>query len=57
MSNLPLTNNELQKLKDATSVSAWNQACDDIKEIRLGNYPSDWFQKVIQSGLISSKGF
>lgn len=57
MSNLPLTNNELQNLKDATSVSAWNQACDDIKEIRLGNYPSDWFQKVIQSGLISSKGF
>lgn len=48
MTTKNLTKQELAQLKAATSSEEWNSICD-----RGGEYPPDWYSKVILSGLIS----
>jgi len=46
-----LTTREELKLLDTNSESDWNRVCDEIKRARNGQYPPDWYQKVILSGM------
>lgn len=48
-----ITEQEIQKLKNAKSAGEWNSVCREIKSKREGAYPEDWYQKVVQSGLMS----
>ena len=38
-------------LEACQSGADWNRACDAIKELHGGHYPTDWYEKVIQSGV------
>ena len=48
----PLTEAELHNLRNAKTEAQWNADCDAIKAARGGSYPSDWYAKVIQSGVL-----
>ena len=48
-----LTEQELQKLQSATSGEHWNQLCEEVKAARDGEYPPDWYARVILSGLMA----
>ena len=45
-----LSAEDLKSLEAAKSASEWNRICDDIKR-KYNDYPSDWFEKVVLSGL------
>lgn len=47
-----LTEEELKMLNAVKTEDGWNAACDAVKKARKGNYPPDWFEKVIQTRLI-----
>lgn len=47
-----LTEEELTSLREARSEQQWNSACDRIKGARQGQYPDDWFARVLMSGLL-----
>ena len=49
-----LTEDEMIKLRNAKSESEWNAVCDEIKTARNGTYPPDWFDKMIETGLLSA---
>ena len=49
---MDLTEKELQMLKDCKNSKEWNECCYKIKALRNGNYPDDWFAKVLGSGLM-----
>lgn len=49
-----LTEAELQKLDNCKSEREWNNTCDEIKRARSGQYPPDWYQKMIMSGRVNS---
>lgn len=51
---MPITHEELKQLQNAKSRLEWGTVCDAIKSTRGGEYPSDWFQKVMQSGILSA---
>jgi len=46
-----LTGIELDSLAKSGSEAEWNACCDRIKSVRGGEYPRDWFRKVVMSGL------
>lgn len=46
-----ITQEELDRLSNTKNESEWNDACDAIKKAHNGGYPSDWWAKVMQSGL------
>jgi hypothetical protein len=46
-----ITEEELTLLKNVKTAREWDDACDAIKGARNGVYPSDWWAKVMQSGL------
>jgi hypothetical protein len=46
-----LTDEELQNLKDTKSEQEWNNTCDEVKRARGGQYPPDWYAKVLATGL------
>ncbi len=46
-----LTLEELSKLAACKSEPEWNAICDEVKKVRGGMYPRDWFQRVQVSGL------
>jgi hypothetical protein len=46
-----LTEQEMRWLKESKSESEWNDACDVIKLVRKGEYPPDWFVKVLLAGV------
>ena len=48
-----LTENELMQLTNAESETEWNGICDRVKAARGGQYPPDWYQKVIATGLVN----
>jgi hypothetical protein len=48
-----LTEAEITKLQNTKSEHEWNAVCDEIKAARNGEYPPDWFTKMILTGLIS----
>lgn len=49
---MKITETELKKLESCTSDQQWNAECNKIKEVRGGQYPTDWYQMVILSGLL-----
>lgn len=48
-----LTDAELERLKTCRSEDDWDAACTAIKKAHGGRYPSDWFARVLQSGLMA----
>lgn len=48
-----LTEEQLEKLKNSKSEKEWNSICDAIKAANGGEYPKDWFMRVLVSGLAS----
>ena len=46
-----ITQEELDRLKACTTSQEWSDTCDAIKDARDGQYPPDWWAKVILSGL------
>lgn len=48
-----LTESELARLKATKSEDEWNAACDAVKDARGGQYPHDWYQKVLGSNWIA----
>ncbi len=48
-----LTEEQLEKLKNSKSEKEWNSICDAIKTANGGEYPKDWFMRVLVSGLAS----
>lgn len=48
-----LTFPELVRLSGSRSEEEWGQACDAVKHARGGEYPHDWFLKVIVTGLLT----
>jgi len=49
-----LTDQELNALKNSKNETEWNSICDQIKRARSGQYPPDWFPKVLATGLIQT---
>jgi hypothetical protein len=49
-----ITEEEISDLKLCRSQEEWNDTCDKIKSDRDGEYPPDWFQRVMMSGVMSS---
>ena len=47
-----ITEQEIQMLKDCKTSREWSEACKCIKGIRGNEYPTDWFAKVLGSGLM-----
>lgn len=47
-----ITDEEFNALSNAKSAVEWNKVCDGIKASRMGMYPDDWWEKVMQSGLM-----
>lgn len=46
-----ITEDELGELERCASSEEWNAACDSIKRRRGGQYPTDWWPRVMKSGL------
>ena len=46
-----ITKDELEKLKSSKTIEEWNITCDAIKKAHGGQYPQDWFNKVMMSGM------
>jgi len=46
-----LTEQEITDLKNTKNENDWSDACDRIKEARGGAYPSDWWTRIMLSGL------
>jgi len=44
-----LTENDIQRLKAAKNETEWNAECDRIKRNNDGDYPGDWFPKVLMN--------
>lgn len=55
MNDLPgnITIEELTSLQACQNSQDWNEACSLIKKARNGNYPKDWWLKVVQSGMMT----
>lgn len=49
--NENLTDDEIKQLEAARSEKEWNDACDAVKRTRGGQYPGDWWSRVMVSGL------
>ena len=52
MSNI--TEEELVKLSETKCNNDWSEVCDDIKSAHGGEYPSDWFAKVMLGGVAAA---
>lgn len=51
-----LTDDEYKRLSECQSAEDWNAAVDAVKATRGGEYPTDWFARVIRDGLIRRLG-
>lgn len=47
-----MTQDELTNLESCKSEKEWNTVCDEVKAAH-GGYPSDWYAKVVMSGLMA----
>ena len=47
-----LTEAEIKAFEDAKSIDDHNAACDAVKSARGGQYPPDWYEKMIATGKI-----
>lgn len=48
---MQITTEEIAKLEASKSEREWNKTCDEIKAARGGQYPPDWWPKVMRSVL------
>lgn len=48
-----LTTYELMLLAECVNAYEWNRACDVVKNARGGNYPPNWFEEIMASGLMA----
>lgn len=46
-----MTEEQIEQLRATKSESEWNDACDDVRRENGGQYPDDWFQKVMMGGV------
>ena len=46
-----LTDQDMRDLEATACEEQWNAICDRVKTENDGQYPSDWFERVIMSGL------
>lgn len=49
-----LTDEEYEKLTTTTSEEEWTATCDEVKAARNGQYPPDWWPRMMLSGAIAS---
>lgn len=49
---IEITDAEIEKLKACKNAVEWRIACDSIKGARGGLYPTDWFRKVVLTGIM-----
>lgn len=49
-----LTDQEIAKLMVTKSETEWNATCDEIKRGRDGEYPPDWYARIVLSGRMLS---
>jgi hypothetical protein len=49
-----LTDAEMDQLARCKSQLEWETICDSMKAARGGNYPHDWFARVVLSGMMDS---
>lgn len=50
-----LSDEEYQSLVNVTTEEQWDAACDAIKASRDGEYPADWWPRIVGSGLLGLK--
>ena len=48
-----ITDQEVAKLKATRSSIEWNRVCDEIKNARGGEYPPDWWNRIMMTGLMA----
>jgi hypothetical protein len=51
----PISKSEINLLAMTQSQEQWNIVCRGIKASRNGYYPRDWWDQVVQSGLMDRK--
>ena len=49
-----LTDEEIASLEACSSESQWNATCAEIKKVRGGKFPPDWYVKMLASGKMHS---
>ena len=49
---MKITEQELKSLEACQSAQDWSDACDAVKEVRCGQYPPDWWDKVKLTGMM-----
>jgi len=53
---MKITEQEIETLEKAMTENDWNNACDKIKGARGGQYPEDWWQRVVLNGMMDAFG-
>lgn len=48
-----ITDLEIVNLFGTKSEKQWNAVCGEIKSARGGEYPPDWYAKIVLSGIMS----
>jgi hypothetical protein len=48
--NTPLTQDEIEMIKEATE-QTWDEICSEIRNRRGGEYPPDWWEKIVMGGI------
>lgn len=48
-----MTQEQLDMMASSQSEDEWNMNCERVKKAHGGQYPPDWFMKVILSGLLT----
>lgn len=51
--NEKLTDAEIIDLGKTRDEREWNDVCDRIKAARGGNYPREWFNRIVRSGFMA----
>jgi len=46
----PLTPEELAEVDTITTIDQHRAFCDKIKDVRGGQYPCDWYEKMLKTG-------
>lgn len=50
--NIPgITCAEIASLKATKNSTEWDKLCDEIKKSRGGQYPPDWYPKIMMTGV------
>lgn len=50
--NILITEAELDGLAKTSTMDEWNALCKKVKDARDGEYPGDWYAKVMITGML-----